>query len=850
MKGTDSSDELRESELREAIADEKRRLAELVEETRRAQARLAALHSDLASATGPSATQANVAAHPAIQQPTPVPRSSAEKIALFRSLFRGRDDVYPVRFVSKRTGKAGYAPACANKFVRGICDLPRIRCGECSNQAFLPVGDAAMLAHLTGKHVMGVYPLLPDETCWFLAIDFDGPSWSDDVRAFAQTCAGVGVPAVVERSRSGDGAHTWFFFSEPVPAVLARQLGCTLITETMSRRHELGMASYDRLFPSQDTMPRGGFGNLIALPLQSGPRQEGHSVFLNLEDVQPVQYADDQQWTYLASVHRLDRADVETIVEDAARRGAVLGVRLPDVSEDTDAAPWIRPPSRVTRLVRTTEPVPDRVHAVLAQRLFVEKAGLPSALLNQVKRLAAFQNPEFYKKQSLRLSTALTPRVITCTEDLPQHIALPRGCRFDLEALLREYAITLDVDDQRVTGSPLHTRFEGTLTPIQARAAEAILAHDMGVFVAPPGAGKTVVGAYLVASRACSTLILVHRQPLLDQWRAQLAMFLGVDQKEIGQIGGGKRAGNGRIDIAMIQSLVRKDRVDDIVASYGQVIVDECHHAPAVSFERVLNEVRARYVVGLTATLHRRDGHHPIADMQLGPVRFAVDHRNQRGLRPFNQRLIVRDTDFTLVNDRAAPTIHELYAALAADDRRNQIILDDVMQALEEKRSPILLTERRDHLEFFAAKLRSFARHLVVLRGGMGAKERRRVQQQLAAIPPHEERLLLATGRYIGEGFDDARLDTLFLTLPVSWRGTLVQYTGRLHRLHPGKTEVRIFDYVDRDVPMLLRMFRRRLRGYRAIGYARGERPSGGLKASDGLIVEYDVEAGNETELG
>ena len=323
-----------------------------------------------------------------------------------------------------------------------------------------------------------------------------------------------------------------------------------------------------------------------------------------------------------------------------------------------------------------------------------------------------------------------------------------------------------------------------------------------------------------------------------------------MDQKEIGQIGGGKRVGNGRIDIAMIQSLVRKDRVHDIVASYGQVIVDECHHAPAVSFERVLNEVRARYVVGLTATPHRRDGHHPIADMQLGPVRFAVDRRNQRGLRPFNQRLIVRDTDFTLVNDRTAPTIQELYAALAADDRRNQLILDDVMQALEEKRSPILLTERRDHLEFFAAKLRNFARHLVVLRGGMGAKERRRVQQQLAAIPPHEERLLLATGRYIGEGFDDARLDTLFLTLPVSWRGTLVQYTGRLHRLHPGKTEVRIFDYVDRDVPMLLRMFQRRLRGYRAIGYARGERPSGGLKASDGLIVEYDVEAGNETDFG
>ena len=285
-------------------------------------------------------------------------------------------------------------------------------------------------------------------------------------------------------------------------------MGCALITETMARRHELGMTSYDRLFPNQNTMPRGGFGNLIALPLQHGPRQKGRSVFLNLEDASLMPYGDREQWTYLASVRRLSRAEVEEIVRIADHRGAVLGVRLPDVGDETDSAPWLRPPSRVTHLVRMTEPVPNRVQAVLAQRLFVEKAGLPSALLNQVKRLASFQNPEFYKKQSLRLSTALTPRIITCAEELPQHIALPRGCRFDVEALLGQYASTLDVDDQRVTGSPLDARFEGTLTSLQARAAEAILAHDLGVFVAPPGTGKTVVGTYLVAARACSTLIL------------------------------------------------------------------------------------------------------------------------------------------------------------------------------------------------------------------------------------------------------------------------------------------------------------------------------------------------------
>jgi superfamily II DNA or RNA helicase len=335
----------------------------------------------------------------------------------------------------------------------------------------------------------------------------------------------------------------------------------------------------------------------------------------------------------------------------------------------------------------------------------------------------------------------------------------------------------------------------------------------------------------------------VHRKPLLDQWRAQLAVFLGVDAKEIGQIGAGKRNRTGRIDVAMIQSLVRKESVADLVAGYGQVIVDECHHLPAVSFERVLASAKARYVVGLTATPHRRDGRHPITQMQLGPVRFTVNAKTQASQRPFAHRLIVRETDFRPSTAAVDGGIQGLYAALAQDEARNAMILNDVIGALADGRSPILLTERRDHLEYFAKKLRPFARHLVVLQGGMGTKASRNMRDRLAAIPATEERLLLATGRYIGEGFDDPRLDTLFLVLPVSWKGTLVQYTGRLHRLHPGKRDIRIFDYVDREVPMLLRMFEKRLRGYRAIGYARGEAPLGYGEPADETTVEYDEDA-------
>jgi len=799
-----------------------------------AKARIAALRSELA------------AHEPAPRPLAPVPLmglapgTPADKVKLFRQLFRGRQDVYPTRFVSKKTGKPGYAPACSNKFVPGVCELPTVKCGDCTRQAFKPVDDAAVIAHLKGQHVMGVYPMQDDETCWFLAVDFDKSAWMDDVRAFVQTSRRLGLPVAIERSRSGNGAHVWFFFATPVAAATARKMGCHVITETMASRHELGMDSYDRLFPSQDTMPRGGFGNLIALPLQHGPRQEGKSVFLD-DDL--AAFPDEEQWAHLASIKRIDALTVEQIASDASRTGSVVGVRVADVADDEDAAPWTRLPSGKSRSPRFTGPLPNRVSAVLAQRLFVAKAGLPSPVLNQIKRIAAFQNPEFYKKQSMRLSTALTPRVISCAEDLPQHVALPRGCRTDLEELLRGLGVALDVVDERVSGEPHALPFLGTLTPVQDQATRALLASDCGVLVAPPGVGKTVIGIYMVAARACSTLVLVHRKPLLDQWRAQLAVFLGVDSKEIGQIGAGKRNPTGRIDVAMIQSLVRKESVADLVAGYGQVIVDECHHLPAVSFERVLAAAKARYVTGLTATPHRRDGRHPITQMQLGPVRFTVNAKTQASQRPFEHRLIVRETGFRPSTAAVDGGIQGLYAALAQDETRNAMILNDVIRALADGRSPILLTERRDHLEYFAKKLRPFARHLVVLQGGMGAKASRNVRDRLAAIPATEERLLLATGRYIGEGFDDPRLDTLFLVLPVSWKGTLVQYTGRLHRLHPGKRDIRIFDYVDREVPMLLRMFEKRLRGYRAIGYARGEAPLGYGEPADETTVEYDEDA-------
>ena len=705
--------------------------------------------------------------------------------------------------------------------------------------------DRVISDHLRGRHIAGVYPLLEDETCWFIALDFDKADWQTDIAAFREACQQHGLNPAVERSRSGKGGHVWFFFGDPVSASAARKMGCYLITETMARRDQLPMSSYDRLFPNQDTMPRGGLGNLIALPLQHEPRQQGNTVFV---DEAWAQYAD--QWVYLAGLPRIESSRVKDLAREAVERSLVIGARLVQTTEDTTDKLRLEPsPGRVR--VRIDDPLPSRVRPVLGAQLLVDTEGWPTALIDQVKRLATFENPAFYKRQAMRLSTALTPRVISCSDEAPNRVGLPRGCLHELEELMGENGIEVDIDDQRLKGAPILRQFRGKLTSLQRQAVGALLSHDIGVFVSPPGTGKTVVGTHLVARRGCSTLILVHRTQLLDQWRTQLSVFLDLKPSQIGQIGGGKRKVTGELDVAMLQSLVRRGTVDDVVSGYGHVIVDECHHVPAVSFEKVMRKVKARYITGLTATPQRRDGHHPILYFQLGPTRFSVSPKSDAALRPFEHRLTVRQTAFRLQGGSSEVGIQEIYAQLATDQTRNEMILDDVIGALEEGRSPLLLTERRDHVDYFAAQLGSVARHVVVLRGGMGLKQRREVMDQLQNIPEEEERLVIATGRYIGEGFDDARLDTLFLAMPVSWKGTLVQYAGRLHRQHHSKSEVRILDYVDSQVPMLASMFKKRLKGYRSMGYNLESLSRGDNSRGRDHVIEYDEEVlrGEAAEL-
>lgn len=744
------------------------------------------------------------------------------KIALFRSLFRGRDDVYPRRFENRKTGKSGYSPACGNEWAPDLCEKPKIKCAACPNQHFLPVTDQVVRWHLSGHDdsgrdfVLGVYPLLRDETCFFLAADLDKAQWQEDAQAILETCRRLDLSAALERSRSGNGGHIWLFFEQAIPATLARKLGAHLLTETMECRPGIGLDSYDRFFPNQDTLPQGGFGNLIALPLQKRPRELGNSVFL---DDRHLPHAD--QWAFLSSVRKLDRGSVERIVSEAEKRGRVVGVRVAPVEEEA-AAPWALSPSRRRTEPPLAGPLPDRLELILGDQIYIAKDPLPSGLYNRLVRLAAFQNPEFYKAQAMRLSTYDKPRIIACAEDHAQHIGLPRGCLDEVQELLSDLRVDVVMRDERNAGKPLDVKFRGELHPEQAMAARDLLAHDTGVLSATTAFGKTVVAAWLIAERGVNTLVLVHRRQLQEQWVERLSVFLGLAPKVIGRIGGGRKKPTGSLDVAIIQSLVRKNVVSDLVGDYGHLIVDECHHLSAQSFEQVVRRTKAKFVTGLSATVTRKDGHHPIVFMQCGPVRHRVDAKAQAAARPFTHAVYVRPTGFRPFGAPAEDVriqFQELYSELIADKARNQLICDDVLEAVHEGRSPLVLTERNEHLDFLAERLSTGIQHLIVLRGGMGRNEVGAVIARLAAIPENEPRALLATGRLIGEGFDDARLDTLFLTLPVSWHGTIAQYAGRLHRLHVRKREVRVMDYADLNVPMLARMFDRRCRGYEAVGY-------------------------------
>lgn len=748
--------------------------------------------------------------------------TSQEKIALFRSLFRGREDVYAKRWQNAKTGQSGYSPACKNEWAQGMCDKKATPCSRCGHRELLPLTDRAIYVHLEGKDatsrdVVGVYPLHPDDSTYFLAADFDDDGWQEDIAAFRDICRAYGIEPAIERSRSGAGGHAWLFFNVPVPAADARRLGSTLLTLAMEQRAAIALKSYDRLFPNQDFMPKGGFGNLIALPLQGKARREGNSVFLD-----DAFYPHKDQWAFLASMKKITLKQLDEILGKICTVGE-LG-ELADC-ETLGGKPWER--AKLTQLTPLDFPTTARL--TLSDGVYLEKEGLSQQALNKIKRIAAFRNPDFYKAQAMRLPTYNKPRIIDTSQNFEQYLKIPRGCLEELLALLPAHMI----DDKRNEGRTIGVSFQGSLRAEQLPAAEAMLAEDTGVLSATTAFGKTVLGAYLIGARSVNTLILVHSTALLAQWKKALEQFLTINEalpappvkrgrkkarSLIGQLGGGKNELNGIVDIAIMQSLMDGDEVKGLVREYGMVICDECHHVPAVSFEKVLDSTTAKYVYGLTATPLRSDGHQPIIFMQCGKIRYRVDARQQAEQRDFDHFITPRFTPLRLP-ETSELTIQEVYGQVVKSGTRNQMIVKDVVEALKDRHSPLILTERKEHATTLAGMLKDACQNVFLLIGGEGQKAKREKLETLAAVPPEESLVVVATGKYVGEGFDLPRLDTLYLAMPIAWKGTLAQYAGRLHRNFTGKREVRVYDYVDIHVKVLERMYQKRLRSYGELGY-------------------------------
>ncbi|MBB4823669.1 superfamily II DNA or RNA helicase [Sporosarcina luteola] len=718
-----------------------------------------------------------------------------EKIQLFNSLFKGQTEFFAKRWESK-SGKSGYSPVCTNDWKPGVCQKPKLKCSDCSVRNLIRLTDQDIYDHLCGKQTVGLYPLLRDNSCWFMAIDLDKGTWQEDVLALTDVCKAVNMPHSIERSRSGNGAHVWLFFQNQIPAAIARRLGQALLDKT-----NISLSSFDRMFPNQDELPAKGFGNLIALPLQGRARKEKNSLFVD-DSFHP--YPD--QWLYLSTVGKLDKKEVEQLIHK---------LTIPDIAAQEGIKTEVRENTVVSN--------GGGVRALWKNGIHIEKSCLSSLLTKQLEEATSFSNPEYYRLQAKRYSTYGVPKRIECADQNDVHLIMPRGSLDLVKESIDSYGLELRLEDFRNEGTPIHVGFCGELRLQQQEAVHQMMKHEHGVILAATGFGKTVTAAGLIAERKINTLIIVHRKHLMDQWMEQLSIFLGIEKSEIGQIGAGKRRPTGIIDIAMIQSLSKEDGVDSVVAQYGQVIVDECHHLSAVSFERVMKQIRAKYVYGLTATLSRKDGLHPIITMQCGPVIYKTDAKVQAKIRSFNHRVIQRNTRFK----SKAEHYLEICNKLIEDRARNELLFNDVLLELEEGRAPIILTERVQHAEVLYDQFKGFVKNIIFLHGSMKKKEQEKELDKLRLLSGKDEFLIIATGKYVGEGFDFPRLDTLFLAMPISWKGILQQYVGRLHRDHPEKMEVRVFDYLDHYVPMLVKMHEKRQKGFASMGYMTGNSASG-----------------------
>lgn len=789
-----------------------------------------------------------------------------DKIAsdFFMMFCRGRKNVYDLRYTNPKTGKNGYYTQCFNRWDRG-CHIQKkdgVRCKDCELRAYKPVTLPLIKAHMNGtdpngNDVVAIYPMLENNLCQLLVFDFDNHAkgaeqedyaniddgWKEEINALRRICKNLDVDAVVERSRSGRGAHLWIFFKEMVPARLARRFGFALLEKGAESVNLKSFKYYDRMIPTQDVLPEGGLGNVIALPLQGMALKSGNSAFI---DENWNAYED--QLNVLAGTRRLTRQGIEDYLS--------LWYSTGSTSEDNGTdAPWDKNSEIEAGSVKGV------VRIVLADRIYIDSTGMSNKTKRQLRRMATFSNKQYFQNQAMDMPNYDESRFIYLGSDEGKYIVLPRGLREEILKKFDNAGISYKIEDKRTKGQELNISFRGELRESQIPAVETMLGNETGILHAATAFGKTVVCCDMIARRGISTLILVDRADLMNQWIKRLEEFLDIDEELpeyqtktgrtrkrkslIGNLQGAHDTLTGIVDVAMIRSLKKKDGFHPKLKEYAQVYFDECHHAASDSAIEVLQEINAKYVYGVTATPKRGDGKEKINEFLLGPIRYRFTAKDRAEEQNINHLVYPRFTRTVKPHHLSkTPYGNDAYELIRNNDVRDEQIIRDVADCVQAGRTPVVLTKYVDHAKKLSERLKTYADRLILLTGANGTKARRAQVEELNKVDDSDSLILVGTGSLLGEGFDFPRLDTLFMATPVSGENVVEQYVGRLNRDYDGKENVIVYDYVDSHIPKFDKMYSARLKAYKKIGYELCVNLDGEKQKANAI---YDIENYAET---
>ena len=779
------------------------------------------------------------------------PQAITENMAnQFFSMFWGRQDVYAKRSVNKETGKAAYYPQC-NNFWTNVCHKKikdGINCKDCKNRSYKTITKKDILNHLQGNaynasDVIGVYPLLSNGTCRFMVFDFDNhdkdaeekdfansdDTWVEEVESMREICVLNGIEPLVERSRSGRGAHVWIFFDKPIDASFVRKFGFALLDKGAEQINLKSFKYYDRMLPAQDSLPEdSAVGNLIALPLQGKALQDGNSAFIDGN-----WNAYPNQWETLFNKPRLTQEFLEEKIKEWSNT-------IDDIAANAAESDREKPWNRMQHFNKND--VEGKLHIILSNGIYVDNTNLKAAMQNRIRRMAAISNPVFYKNQAIGTSNYDTARWIYLGKDhLSGYIQIPRGLQDELWENIKQADIDYEMEDERQQGRKINVDFKGELRPEQDKALKELIKYDNGILHAATAFGKTVVSSAIIAQKKINTLIILESSALIEQWKEALEKFLNINEglptyetktgrvrkrkSLIGTLQGAHDSMTGIIDIAMAGSLCKKGKYHKMMNEYGLVLIDECHHSASETIANVLKEVKAKYVYGVTATPKRGDGLEKINYMLIGPIRYSYTAKEKAKEQGMQHLVYPRFTRTVpprgVITDKMHP--NEAYEIIHNNDVRDEQIIEDVKNCVAAGRTPVVLSRYKDHSEKFYERLKSYADHVFLMTGNNSKKEHRKILEQMHQVDKNESLILIATGSLVGEGFDFPRLDTLFMATPVSFRGVVEQYAGRLNRDYAGKENVIIYDYVDNHIPMFNNMYMKRLKAYKQIGYEFGD---------------------------